>query len=324
MDPRFYKLKNKFEKGLPPHVKKQLNLLLKHKKSLDYLTVYTSLVVFFLLLLFSPTFYHNVFSIIFFIILQGLVIHNLVQLFHEYAVHANIMPIFVKWIICFISPFPPSIYKKEHLQHHCFFPNSSQDPDLHINIPLSKVQKVLFFTFIGEFFKEKNKAYFPVQIQGRSKTSQCVIFLEKSCFYLLILVTILLSASGNYLLVLGWLIPLLFGVPLFTGLRAIVEHSKTRDNDFLGTSPEIEVPLFFKYQPFVSVYGKGHIIHHCYPAMPWYNIPKACTLLEKNFQANEKINLYNVIADWFSHDYELEKYMKTKLGSVENRKNNLE
>lgn len=281
-DELFHNYRLKFLKEISSSLSDKLVLLKSNIILYDIATIVFCWLLFIGLVYISGYFYKNVVSIVFFIILQGLVIHTASQLIHEYYVH-NYQSKFIQYLTACIVPLSPTKYKKLHSEHHKFFPNSNGDPDTPINNPRNIIEKILAFTLIHDLFLvplRNKKLSSQTLVINYTKKETLQIRIEQLLFIIVFILSIITYLNGYKLLVEGWLLPLILGVPIFTGLRVFSEHGIINKSSPLSGGTNVPVPALLKFTPFVVVFGEGHIIHHYFPSIPWYKINKAIKLLE--------------------------------------------
>jgi fatty acid desaturase len=300
-----YNKKISFAK-VPKQTLNQLQSLLKHNKYIDIITIGINILIFILLIKYSHYFYTNVLFAIGFIIIQGATIHTLAQLFvHDYYTHNRLLKNF-NYLIAAIVPISPTKYRKIHLNHHLYFPNSDKDPDAHTNALKTTIwSKIRTFTIIHVLHSQKNYEsnckLNNIEIYYTPKELSLIKY-ENLLFPLTSIIAILIMLKGSSMLIEGWFIPTILGVPIFLGIRHFAEHSYTDPEKPFGCGNNIKVPLIFKYTPFNLVLGQGHIVHHYYPSLPWYNCNKACKLLSPYIDKNNQGKFYKELIRWFSID----------------------
>jgi fatty acid desaturase len=291
-----------FLAAIPDDIRSELNRLSRHNRIYDGLTFIAVFTSFFFLMWFSDYFYNNFLSAILFIVIQGFVLHTVAQMIHEYLVHDHFLVKYLKYPIVALVPLSPTQYNKIHIAHHKYFPNSPEDPDRAVNLPRSRLERILAFTFLNDLLLVPRRAKFygepqpPVQFTPSEKKH---IQFELSLFIVLVLLAIILALVNHPVLLQGWLLPLIFGLPLFTGLRVFAEHSHVDESQPFGCGTNIRVPAILSITPYVVLFGEGHIVHHYYPHMPWYNCKKACDLLRPWMaNASQKNRLFYSIWRW--------------------------
>jgi fatty acid desaturase len=79
----------------------------------------------------------------------------------------------------------------------------------------------------------------------------------------------------------GWLLPLLVTGQI-ANIRGIAEHGMTTSGNELTDTRTVTT---FPVLSFLMCNINYHLEHHLYPGIPWYNLPKAHTILKKQYEA---------------------------------------
>lgn len=290
-------------KTIPESEIRLINKLLKRNKFYDYSTILIVWIMFIVLVYSCQWFYTSYIGAIVFIVFQGFVIHTLGQLGHEYYVHSKTAYSYFASITSLITPFSITLYKKRHIQHHKHFPNALGDPDIVVNDIKTSLEKILSFTVLDNFFllpiRKKKLAAKHIGINnGINKKEQLIAKIEGLLFWVGLIIACLFYFFGIKQFILGWIIPLIVGTPIFLGIRVFVEHAILNDKIPFGCGTNVKIPWFFKFTPYASLYGEGHIVHHYFPTMPWYNINRACVILRPYFTNQNRESVLSQICKW--------------------------
>lgn len=260
------------QERMPATLYNELVLLCKRNDMLDGLTIYATWGAFIAGLLLSSKY-----PVL--IIVQGLLIHQIGVLTHDFFVHGRALPYFGAFMGSIITSLSPTHYKRAHLEHHAAFPNSEADPDRAVNIHPTLLQKLAAFTIFDQFLLHRRAKIWPSHTQYTA-AELLRIRVEKISFFI-VFGGVLASAAitGVNIFITGWLIPLLVVTPVFTGLRVVLEHGLYRADDVLYQGTPAKVPSLIASSSFAPYYGIGHLLHHYFPALPWYNYRRALVLL---------------------------------------------
>lgn len=187
-----------------------------------------------------------------------------------------------------------SSYKSSHINfHHTHFGDPEKDPDFKYSIDNGLYQDDAFSTkfrrnFITPFFLTKVPSYLKSLIKDRFAGLGCIDRREVinfSLFWLIIISLAVATGTFHYFLVfwvlpyitvfnvIGWYIELSEHYPLMKNNNNLYmtrnRHSSSLERFFLGMHNE-----------------NYHLIHHLFPTIPFWNLPKAHKILMRDENYN--------------------------------------
>ena len=220
-------------------------------------------------------------------LLIGALVHGMVILMHE-GVHGNLFrrEVLDRWVgFLFGAPglFSCSAYRATHLLHH-MHNRTERDPDEFTNLSRSRRTLSLAFYAWPVVGMAAYLVHVPLTALRRGSPRQrSAVLLEHALLAALwtgVLVAAWRFGVLNEALRL-WVIPLTAAAAL-GGVRGWAEHMLTRPGHPLTQSRTVtsnRVVSFFMCNL------NYHLEHHLFPAMPWYNLPKAHALLREEYRA---------------------------------------
>jgi fatty acid desaturase len=160
-------------------------------------------------------------------------------------------------------------YRKHHTAHHKNT-NTDQDPDWARKIHLpdwqypqtpSRISKVMVHQLV---------------VGGRDwlkLMAKITGFDKKKIAYLIFIPTAFIAIGLGPALALYWFVPLLTVFPLIQRVRSISEHFGLRyEHELNGTRDTLANPI--ERFLFLPHHVGFHLVHHLYPSVPQYNLPR--------------------------------------------------
>ncbi len=186
----------------------------------------------------------------------------------------------------------PTAYKEVHLRHH-FYLNTEQDTEEY-KLDLNGILKRIFYlTFIGQIFAMNRKLatkemstqkklipFFDLANENAQITKR--LKAEKWAILIYFLLVGIVACLYPKLILLGYLLPLIITLPIASSLRLILEHADVDVNN------KVQMATFYKTNfitrlLFLCDSGDCHLVHHIYPAIPFYKMNKALNLMRSYF-----------------------------------------
>ncbi len=185
--------------------------------------------------------------------------------------------------------FDTHMYRMNHSKHHRFL-NSEEDPDWvrkqgrpEWKFPIRKdyiaktYPKFLLFRGAVEWMTISLIFSGVLPLKTMLTGYQRRLVLKRFVYYAvaaaLLTYTQLWTAFAMY-----WVVPLLFVFPSFQRVRSVAEHFGLKREHELNSSRNILAP-WYETLFFAPHNVNYHLVHHMFPAVPFYNLKKLNTLL---------------------------------------------
>jgi fatty acid desaturase len=178
-------------------------------------------------------------------------------------------------------------YRAGHLDHHRYL-NSDQDPDWKFKVnrpewtsPFNSLY--LFWSLVritlGWGLIEVYQSLSRTKQNSKNQKSSVGSKLFRISYYLIIFG--LMFYFGLFLnFVLFWIVPFFFVTMIILRLRSLAEHFGLPYQGELSSSRNIYCGFVEKIF-FAPLNVNYHTAHHCYPSVPFYNLPKLQKELDK-------------------------------------------
>jgi len=141
----------------------------------------------------------------------------------------------------------------------------------------------LLFLFAGKL-KSKGTSYpnrnweNPAQIKKANKVEGLLLLT-----WLVGIIT--LTFFFPYVLLLGYLIPVVVVVPALLSIKNACQHSETDVNNSMHLAQNYKASLLIRVIYCCSL-GDVHIVHHIFPRIPFWKTPKAARLMRATLEAH--------------------------------------
>lgn len=219
-------------------------------------------------------------------LVAGTAIHALAILMHEGS-HGNLFrrPALDRWFALFCGApalLSATAYRVVHLEHHRHLRTSADPEEFTAFTSRPWVHEVLFWIWAA-IGGATYVLLVPINGLALGRRSERLGILRDYVF-LGLFYAALVSAAGRWGfqsdLLHGLVIP--WGVAVvFTNVRGWAEHAMTRGGGPLHLS---RVVTSNGLVAFLMLGSNYHLVHHLYPAVPWYNLKKAYRLLEADLR----------------------------------------
>lgn len=244
-------------------------------------------------------------------VLQGFVIQTFGYVVHDLFVHRRVGGVagyFIGALFELVITFRRTWYALYHLDHHGHM-NTADDPEAYKQDLDTRWKRVFFLTLPGAMLTMARGLR-----PGRPTSSHLVTApltppVEQVRWRLRFEGGLALAAVGLtgltalvwwQVVVFGYLLPLALVTPIASSLRVILEHAEADTDNvfhcavFYRTGP-VSGPLFFWDA------GDCHIVHHIYPAIPFYRVPEALRLMRPILAAHgaRERSLWALLRGWF-------------------------
>jgi len=245
-------------------------------------------------------------------ILQGFVLQLLGFCSHDLFTHRRVGgPLIARIgsILC-LTPLLVSAtaVMKTHLEHHRYF-GTENDSEAYKRDLDRRWVKFFFLSLPGILLVTSRKLsrqstgesaymgkarYQDAEIVKKISSEQKIIIIFLVCLLGLAFVW------PSYILS-GYFMPLFFALPLASTLRTILEHADIQPNNPYNSSTNYKTGPVSRLLFFWDS-GDCHIVHHFFPAIPFYRISDALQLMSPIFQeqgAIEQRSIAKILYGWF-------------------------
>jgi fatty acid desaturase len=193
-------------------------------------------------------------------------------------------------------------FRETHLAHHEHL-NTAEDPDLLMKVgpegepedwmfPLPIYRVVRLFCkdvagkgFVFVFKNLRLRAQSSSRIRSEYRWPGAV----RAVYYAFLIGCIVFSGK-LWLILYGWLVPLLFILPALLRFRSVSEHFALPKEHVLNETRVIDAPWWetFLFAPHGICL---HLDHHLFPYVPWYRLPELHSRLLKNEQYRSRAHI---------------------------------
>ncbi len=176
------------------------------------------------------------------------------------------------WIFGTPVLYVAGIYAQTHSEHHRWLGGAS---DLVFPRFFDKRWKrVLLLTPIGFVLGSLARSYNTDDAakEHPSRTAeQCV---QVALFFGAWVIIVFLAIHGVALVSFGFLLPLLTAVPVLNAIRLVLEHAETSSDLGAHCGTYYRTGMITQFV-FMAGVGDCHLVHHLFPSIPFYRMPKA-------------------------------------------------
>ena len=244
--------------------------------------------------------------------LQGNMILVMAMVNHDVFVHRKWLPPRLRWLVSSVLVWPSqlrsSIYEEHHLTHHRAL-GTPQDTEGYKHGIDTRLRRLLFASpamllhHLVLLRRKGRQAAVAGQASGQpgNAASERAAYEKKVRWGILALVAA--AAAWDWrLVVYGYLLPLVFVMPVLNTVRIVLEHFDldTRNPFWVGTF--YRTGLVTRVM-FWWIGGDCHVVHHFYANIPWYRLPRAIRLIRPILLRNgvhEHHSLARLLLDWFA------------------------
>jgi fatty acid desaturase len=256
----------------------------------------------------------NIFLTIVMILFQGWLITIMGLLSHDVIVHRNKWRGRVENIVGALLFMPATVpctkYRLGHLRHHSHI-GTEEDSEVYKQDIKTRWQRILFTTVLGfkmatsgKWSKESRHSY--GGMIGANEVELERTKIESLSILIMVSAVFLLSAVYSWkIFVFGWLMPLMVVAPALNTLRIIIEHAHVDPSNKYWLATPYRTGFFAKFF-FLADSGDCHILHHIFPRVPWYGMPKLVRSAEPFFEAKGVVykgSFVMLLKGWFVDNY---------------------
>jgi fatty acid desaturase len=180
--------------------------------------------------------------------------------------------------------FQLEMYRLNHLQHHQYT-NEAQDPDVRYQKDLpdyqfpmarQKLFKIFFFEFLGAgvIANFKRAQRYNADPEFKKAVAKDLAETKKLRIGFYIALALVLTVLGGWkIFLMYWMLPLFWILPSILRLRNISEHFGLSLATELKGSRDVDCSWVEGW--LLSPHNINlHLVHHLYPSVPFYNLPK--------------------------------------------------
>ncbi|MGB7180696.1 MAG: fatty acid desaturase [Burkholderiaceae bacterium] len=212
---------------------------------------------------------------------QGLLMTLMGLLNHDLFVHRVWLgPTLARTIGTFlVAPvqIPFSEYRRVHLKHHRYV-GSDADPERYKLSIDSRLRRLVFCTFVG--LKLAMGGRWTTSYMGTEKADRTKWYWFEFAINRLVLLGMLwLAIHSPWLGLFGYFVPLLIVAPLLNSFRIIIEHAHRQTGEKCGIATYYKTG-FLSRAIFLWDSGDCHVLHHLFPAIPFYRISRGLRLAQ--------------------------------------------
>jgi fatty acid desaturase len=242
-------------------------------------------------------------------ILQGLLIQIFGYAVHDLFVHRRVAGragYFIGALFELPLLFSRTWYARLHLGHHAAM-NTHDDTEAYKQDIDSRLRRLVFLTMPGvlglawAFKKKPADARQPAPLAPIDAQVRRQLRVEAVLAVLWLVAIVVTLVRWWQLAVFGYLLPVAIVAPAASTIRVILEHAECDpDNVFhcatFYRTGLLTGPLFFWDA------GDCHVVHHLYPAIPFYRMPAAVKAMAPVLIAHgarERRSLLDLLHGWF-------------------------
>ncbi|EKD71693.1 MAG: Fatty acid desaturase [uncultured bacterium] len=248
--------------------------------------------------------------------IQGMVLQLIGFLGHELFIHRNVFGKKLGYL-CSLLIFAPltvstTEYKIMHLKHHDTL-NTKNDAEDYKNDLDRRWKRWLMLTVFGQllarprFFANKDRPInydFHTDPEMQKPENKKKVRLENTFIVAFLGSMILLSFYSNYVLY-GYLLPIIITLPIWSLTRLVLEHGT------IDPKNPIDAVTFYKTNMltgwiFLNDTGDYHLVHHLFPKIPSYNMPRALKLMYPYFKqkgVTERHSIFKLLYFYLIKNY---------------------
>ncbi len=242
-------------------------------------------------------------------VLQGLLFQIFGYAVHDLFVHRRVgggAGYYIGALFELPLLFSRTWYARLHLSHHASM-NTHDDTEAYKQDIDTRARRLLFLTMPGvmglawAFKKKPADAPRPAPLPPADDLTRWRLRVEAVLAALWLAAIVIACVFWWQLAVFGYLLPLAIVAPAASTVRVILEHAECdSDNVFhcatFYRTGLVSGPVFFWDA------GDCHIVHHLYPAIPFYRMPEAARVMAPVFAAHgarERRSLLPLLHGWF-------------------------
>lgn len=218
------------------------------------------------------------------LLLQGFLLQILGFFAHDALLHREAFGRRASWIAAALCFAPVTVeytdYRNAHLVHHRYV-NTDRDSEEYKRDFDRRWVKIALLTLLGTklswsggFRRDDRPAWRPEFSPAESRR----LTIEKWIVRCWLLGMLGLAFVFPRVVLLGYLLPLVVAAPVASSFRVILEHGDVDTTNPFGSSTYYRTG-FISGPLFLYDSGDCHIVHHFFPAIPFYRMPRALRLI---------------------------------------------
>jgi fatty acid desaturase len=247
------------------------------------------------------------------LMLQGIVIQLFGYVVHDLFIHRRVggrAGYYIGALFELPITFRRTWHALYHIDHH-YAMNTADDPEAYKQDLDNRLKRLFFLTLPGAMLtmarrlKPPNPASphivtGPLQPPTVARDRWRLQFerVLASCWMAAL---IAISLIWWQLPVLGYLLPLCLITPIMSGLRTVLEHAEC-DSENVFHCATFYRTGFLTGPLFLWDAGDCHLVHHIYPAIPFYRMRSAVKAISPILQAHgarERRSFFRILYGWF-------------------------
>lgn len=191
------------------------------------------------------------------------------------------------------------IYAQTHFEHHRWLGNVS---DLVFPRFFDKRWKrLLLLTPIGFVLGSLARSYNTEDAAKKRPSRTAEQRVQVALFFGTWVIILFLAIYGVTLICVGFLLPLLIVMPVLNAIRLVLEHAETSSDLGAHCATYYRTGMITQFV-FMAGVGDCHLVHHLFPSIPFYRMPKAINELRPiliELGALERRSLQQILIAYF-------------------------
>jgi fatty acid desaturase len=225
------------------------------------------------------------------LVAQGFVLQLFAFLSHDLFLHRRLGGERIAAIgsALFLTPVTivASAYKDVHLRHHAHV-NQPDDTEAYKLDFDRRWKRLLLLTIVGQLLAPRRAfargpertPYFALALQNAALVP--AIRREQWLIRLWVLAVVVLAVAWPEPVLFGYVLPIFLTLPLASTLRTAIEHAEVDPTNPVFAATYYRTHLLTRLAFFADS-GDCHLVHHLYPAIPFYRVGRALAVMRPYF-----------------------------------------